>query len=139
MRVPVLGSPDNRSALLKAESTFSSQTELRTKTPCYQHIARTCKTHLFGCSFSVAGKWRAASRCRTEYVSGHIRLALTAYSSTPRQANALKRFTGDNDKSCLRREHMKFSLLILAMLYLCALPTDSQQPAATPSKRRARV
>lgn len=29
---------------------------------------------------------------------------------------------------------MKVSLLILAVLYLCALPTDSQQPAATPSK-----
>lgn len=29
---------------------------------------------------------------------------------------------------------MKLSLLILAMLCLCALPTDSQQPAATPSK-----
>jgi hypothetical protein len=29
---------------------------------------------------------------------------------------------------------MKLSLLILAVLCLCALPTDSQQPAATPSK-----
>lgn len=29
---------------------------------------------------------------------------------------------------------MKLSLLILAVPYLCALPTDSQQPAATPSK-----
>ena len=29
---------------------------------------------------------------------------------------------------------MKLPLLILAVLYVCALPTDSQQPAATPSK-----
>src|SRR5271168_577388 len=29
---------------------------------------------------------------------------------------------------------MKLSLLILAVLCLCALPTDSQQPAAPPSK-----